>query len=392
MTKKPRGPYRKSLQPSLSSEQLEDLQTAFESVNRHFECPLCKTLSLFHKHGYSTHDPTQPLFVCKTCKRQSTAHEIYHILCGTHSMVPDTQVTSEPSTSFQNPTIHDSRDAELINKLLKQVEQLTAQLNQSQEKIAELTAIIASNHKNSNIQITTDNDFPSLHNEVPQIIDESISQAPWRDPAKVAALKQSLYLNRQKNRVRKEETAIRFFQPPSTNQGFKYLFVSTKARIPVGKLRTYLRNMGINNARVLDIHYPDRNVAALLVHNDYVSEFKETLEAKRIHFMDEFNPWSGSTLKDPKYKDLTEQEKNEKAHEIQQQRLQRAVYRIREPVKFAVAHYFYQQQWLSKSFIDNLNETRYGLPQDIFEMDDDMDEISDIETTPNVTHPNNSQQ
>ncbi|KAG0802931.1 hypothetical protein G6F18_014088 [Rhizopus arrhizus] len=66
-----------------------------------------------------------------------------------------------------------------------------------------------------------------------------------------------MYLNRQKNRVRKEEAAARFFQPPSTNQGFQYLYVSTKSRVPVGKLRSYLRNMGVNNARVLDIHYPD---------------------------------------------------------------------------------------------------------------------------------------
>ncbi|KAG1055155.1 hypothetical protein G6F43_002867 [Rhizopus delemar] len=108
-----------------------------------------------------------------------------------------------------------------------------------------------------------------------------------------------MYLNRQQNRVRKEETAARFFQPPSTNQGFQYLYVSTKARVPFGKLCSYLRNIGANNARVLDIHYPDRNVAALLIHNDYVAEFKQLLEAKRVHFANNFDPWNGATLKDP---------------------------------------------------------------------------------------------
>ncbi|CEP13597.1 hypothetical protein [Parasitella parasitica] len=134
---------------------------------------------------------------------------------------------------------------------------------------------------------------------------------------------------------------------------------------------------------------PDRNIAALLLHNDYVAEFKQLLETKRVHFVNNFDPWNGSTLKDPQYKDLSEQERSSKAHDIQQQRLERAVFRIREPVKFAVAHFFYQQKWLPKSFIDHLNQSRYGQPEDIFEMDEViMDDPSD-DTTTNSTHSNN---
>lgn len=110
--------------------------------------------------------------------------------------------------------------------------------------------------------------------------------------------------------------------------------------------------MGINNARVLDIHYPDHNISALLLHNDYVSEFKQVLEAKRIHFVSNFDPWSGSTLEDPQYKNFPQEERSVKARDLQTQRLERAIHRIRKPVKFAVAYYFYQQQWLFKSFID----------------------------------------
>lgn len=392
MTKKSRGPYRKSLQPSLSSDKLEELQSAFENVNRHFECPLCKTLSHFFKHGYSTHDPTQPVFVCKACKRHSTAYEVYQTLCGTGIMDANSQEVIEPSTTFQEQPSREARDAELISNLLKQVEQLATQLTQAQEQIAKFTAIINSTQQNNNSPVIPDNDFSSPKEPVSQNVDKSISQAPWRDPSKLALLKQPFPTNRQKNRIRKEEAAIRFFQPPSTNQGFQYLYVATKTRIPVGKLRTHLRNIGVNNARVLDIHYPDRNIVALLVHNDYADEFKQLLETKRIHFVNNFDPWNGSSLKDPQYQDLPEQEKTSKACEIQRQRLERSISRIREPVKFAVAYYFYQKQWLTKTFIDNLNETRYGKPEDIFDIDDDvMDDLLE-DTTTNITCSKNSQQ
>ncbi|KAG0905307.1 hypothetical protein G6F33_012271 [Rhizopus arrhizus] len=389
MTKK-RGPHRKSHQPSLSSEQLEELQITFENVNRHFECPLSRTLSHFLKHGYSTQVPTQPNFVCKSCRRQSTAYEVYQFLCGISNMNENSQQVIESSTNFQEPNSRDPRD-ELISQLTKQVERLTTELSQAREQIARLVALQASTQENNSSQAIANTEFPPLHGATSQNLDDSISLAPWHNPSKVAALKQSMYLNRQKNRVRKEEAAARFFQPPSTNQGFQYLYVSTKSRVPVGKLRSYLRNMGVNNARVLDIHYPDRNIAALLLHNDYVAEFKQLLESKRVHFANNFDPWNGSNLKDPQYKDITEQERTSKACEIQEQRLQRAVLHIREPVKFAVAYYFCQQKWVTKSFIDQLNNSRYGRTEDIFEMDEDiMDNFSE-DTTTNVTNPNNIQ-
>ncbi|KAG0824484.1 hypothetical protein G6F16_008770 [Rhizopus arrhizus] len=134
MTKK-HGSYRKNHQPSLSSEQLEELQITFENVNRHFECPLCRTLSHFLKHGYSTQDPTQPNFVCKSCRRQSTAYEVYQVLCGISNMNENSQQVIESSTNFQEPNSRDPRD-EQINQLTEQVERLTTELSQAREQTA----------------------------------------------------------------------------------------------------------------------------------------------------------------------------------------------------------------------------------------------------------------
>ncbi|KAG1264435.1 hypothetical protein G6F65_014370 [Rhizopus arrhizus] len=46
------------------------------------------------------------------------------------------------------------------------------------------------------------------------------------------------------------------------------------------------------------------------------------------------------------------------ASEIQQTRLERALQHIRPPVKFAVARFFLEKQWISKSAFDTLSAER----------------------------------
>ncbi|KAI9471979.1 MAG: hypothetical protein EXX96DRAFT_622164 [Benjaminiella poitrasii] len=78
-----------------------------------------------------------------------------------------------------------------------------------------------------------------------------------------------------KNRMQKKQAAAaHFFQRPSTN----HIYIPTKARIPIGKLRTTLRHLGIPNGKLLDIHYPTRNI----VYNDYVPELKSTLHQRGV--------------------------------------------------------------------------------------------------------------
>ncbi|KAG1136615.1 hypothetical protein G6F37_012520 [Rhizopus arrhizus] len=126
--------------------------------------------------------------------------------------------------------------------------------------------------------------------------------------------------------------AARFFQPPSENQDFKYHYVPTKARIPVGTLRTTFRKFGINNARLLDVHYPARNIAAILIHNDYEQEFKDLLRQHHVPIKDDFKPFSGTILADAKYADLLSEERDSIATELQMTRLSRALDHIRPPV------------------------------------------------------------
>jgi hypothetical protein len=52
---------------------------------------------------------------------------------------------------------------------------------------------------------------------------------------------------------------------------------------------------------------------------------------------------------------------------------------IREPVKYAVAYYFFNQKWLSKEFLDGIKEPRYGdrpLDSLVMDLSGPMDVIS----------------
>ncbi|KAI7905354.1 uncharacterized protein BX663DRAFT_559517 [Cokeromyces recurvatus] len=98
-------------------------------------------------------------------------------------------------------------------------------LLRDRNRVHVMVAIHTSTTENYSSQTIVNAEFPPLNGLASQNLDNSNSQVPWRNPNKVAALRQSMYLNRQKNRIRKEEAAARFFQPPSNNQGFQYLYM-----------------------------------------------------------------------------------------------------------------------------------------------------------------------
>jgi hypothetical protein len=90
--------------------------------------------------------------------------------------------------------------------------------------------------------------------------------------------------------VQKQQAATRLFSRPSNNQGFKYIYLHTRARIPIRQVRQRLCRMGINTNRILDIHYPTRNVVTMLVHLDFVDTFQQQLKRCGVVPILDFNP------------------------------------------------------------------------------------------------------
>lgn len=159
-------------------------------------------------------------------------------------------------------------------------------------------------------------------------------------------------------------------QYPSTNQGYEHVYIPTKVRLPVGKLRTLLRRLGISNGRIIDIYYPIRNVARILIHKEFVEDFKATLIERGGRVIEDFNPCKGITIQDLKYPEHTKAQRGQIAIYIYQRRLEKSLCHIREPVEFSVARYFYKQEWISRTIFEEIMATRAPKPEDVLLMAD----------------------
>ncbi|KAG1155289.1 hypothetical protein G6F36_014407 [Rhizopus arrhizus] len=74
---------------------------------------------------------------------------------------------------------------------------------------------------------TNDAQFPSLSLATQ-------SPPPWKYTTYLNSIKQSMLEKCQQCRIQRQENAARFLQPPSKNQGFQYIHIPTKARVPIG--------------------------------------------------------------------------------------------------------------------------------------------------------------
>ncbi|KAG0735466.1 hypothetical protein G6F62_011832 [Rhizopus arrhizus] len=147
-----------------------------------------------------------------------------------------------------------------IERLRVQTAHLQEQLNQQ-------------NATSNNTNPLSPSDFPPLRNTTTTLLQST----PWHQSERLQQIKDQLTAQRQQRRLQRQEAATRLLQPPSTNQGFKYIHLPTKTRVPIGQIRFRLRKLDINNNRIIDIYYPDRNIVALLIHNGYEDELRQQL-------------------------------------------------------------------------------------------------------------------
>ncbi|KAG1145256.1 hypothetical protein G6F37_005655 [Rhizopus arrhizus] len=134
-------------------------------------------------------------------------------------------------------------------------------------------------------------------------------------PQKAAKLKASTLLPSQM-------AAAGTFSVRSTNHGYKFLYLPIRRRLPIGQIRSRLRQLNINIRRILNIHYSDRDLVALLIHNDYETELHP------------------SNLRDPKYDDWDEADRACAARGLFLCHILRALDHLRGPIKRAVANFF----------------------------------------------------
>ncbi|KAI9356638.1 hypothetical protein BD770DRAFT_309089, partial [Pilaira anomala] len=136
-----------------------------------------------------------------------------------------------------------------------------------------------------------------------------------------------------------------YFVPNDEQKGYEYIYFPCRARISRKAQRKNLKILGIQNGRVLDIHYPSGNVIALLVHKLYKQELIKNMQDAGIKYIDNYDPINPNIITNPELQSLSIEEKTKLAEEKYNQRLMRALPFIRSDyTKKSVANFFYTQQ------------------------------------------------
>ena len=259
------------------------------------------------------------------------------------------------------------------DQLYSEFQHLQQQLTEAHKRVAELEKAnkelqqqLAAQEHPRNMEVgartlTQDvnlNDFPSLSTSDfrPVNTQNPLTDSIWNQPERTRKLKRPPTAAPS---ARKQEAAARAFVLPSDNHGFQYTYLPARARIPTGQMRAKLRKLGIDNSRVLDIHYPDRQVVALLMHNDFVPEALETFNKFGVKPLENFDPCSPSNLRDPKYAQLSSRIDRSMQNSTTTTACSRALNFLRIPVRYAVARQFTSIGWITVPQLRDILATRH---------------------------------
>ncbi|KAG1050146.1 hypothetical protein G6F43_007565 [Rhizopus delemar] len=321
----------------LSTEEVDSLLSTFSKERKRLICPNCNQQGHFRRHSSTKSDPSYLLFRCVSCGKCFQAASMKHIIHGSCQEQSQIQAPTdmEQTRSFQeNNNTHTStthRSQNDLQTLLETIQRLTQELQQARAEINSLRSQTDKLQQQLLQQTQTADPFPNLNQQPPRRNPEAMTQtsniepAPWHEPAKV---------------------------------------------------RSLLQKLDINNNRILDIHYPDRNILALLVHNDYAAELRQQLQRFKVTIKDDFDRCSSQNLRDPKYATLPLEERTNRAFMHHCDRMERALQFIRVPVKFAVARHFFSKGWISQKTLLDIIPTRHPryqeLVDDLFYSEDDQ--------------------
>ncbi|KAG1493982.1 hypothetical protein G6F45_013330 [Rhizopus arrhizus] len=241
-----------SANQSLSTEEVDSLLSTFSKERKRLICPNCNQQGHFRRHGSTKSDPPHLLFRCVSCGKCFQAASMRHIIhdsCQEQSQI-QAPTDIEETRSFQEnnnthtPTTHSSQND--LQTLLDTIQRLTQELQQARAEINSLRSQTDKLQQQLLQQTQTADPFPSLNQQPPCRSPEAMTQmsniesAPWHEPAKIQRIKDNLIATRNQRRLQRQEAAARFLQPPSDNQGFQSIYVRTKARVPIGQVRSRL--------------------------------------------------------------------------------------------------------------------------------------------------------
>ncbi|KAI7846666.1 hypothetical protein BDC45DRAFT_542668 [Circinella umbellata] len=233
---------------------------------------------------------------------------------------------------------HHQAMPEVLTALMKTVDQLTTRTEKQEKQITDLLTLTERLHTAQTELISAKSRIQALEAE-----NQSLRQQHHQTT--------STTLDAPTGSLESRYASL----PPTTN--------TQQSRKPVSDQRKNLRELGIDNSRILDIHYPDTNVVGFLIHNDYATELLDLMKQHNLEPNTKFDPHNPQYLRDKKYLDMSHDEQIIQADLIQYNRILRAIDYVRQPVKFAVARFFCHTQVITPAILQDVLNGHNVAPQ-----------------------------
>lgn len=121
----------------------------------------------------------------------------------------------------------------------------------------------------------------------------------------------------------------------------------------MGEIRKSLTSIHVNNARVLDVHFPARNICGRPIHTDFEQTLFDALQVADIMPINNFYPEDPAILSDPALQSLPLEKKADIVTEIHQTRCMRITARAPKHVQAALAYHFISSGIFTGTHLNN---------------------------------------
>lgn len=129
-------------------------------------------------------------------------------------------------------------------------------------------------------------------------------------------------------------------------QGYRYVYIGRSRKIQRSEVRAHLRNAHVDLGRVLDICFPASEIIGILLHVQYVQEFKELIRAAEGEATTDFDPLDPANIADPKYANLSDNERHSLIHQFTEARCLQTLSFLRPLNVSGVGKYFVEEGWI----------------------------------------------
>ncbi|KAI7847066.1 hypothetical protein BDC45DRAFT_562577 [Circinella umbellata] len=293
----------------------EEFQLNFDLAQAQINCITCHQIGtiIIAPDTNATYSPPAPMLHCTNCNGHFSHKQFLQVIVHVSTIIKKHQAAAPASQSDGMDTFihnfpHLPDYLQAIHKRLDKHDEMFEELVKLQKKVSELTdANISLQNKNKKLEhelatlCGTDKINPSTGSQASKYASEADSIINNNNnnhndknnnspPPAPTATKSSTpsYAQMTAHKVTIKKPTTRQVQAaarklaPSTQSEFKFVYLHQHHRMTIKQLRDILRKLKIDNSRILDVHFPDRGVVGILIHNDYESDL--TAQLNRVEF------------------------------------------------------------------------------------------------------------